>query len=276
MSTFKLAMIQMAVAGGEVVPNLERAERLISEAAAHGAHIALLPECLDVGWTHSRSRELAEPVPDGPTFLRLADSARTNGIYVCAGITEREGNRVFNASVLIDPRGNLLALHRKLNELEIGHLAYDQGDRLGVVQTELGTIGMMICADAFTRDLAVGRSLGYMGADFILSPCAWAVPADHDNIKTPYGGEWIRVFEPIARQFSMTIVGASNVGEIVDGPWKGRLCIGNSLAIGPSGDVLAVGPYGVAAESILYLEIDLVTRPARGGCWERHWNSRER
>jgi len=44
----------------------------------------------------------------------------------------------------------------------------------------------MICADAFAKDHVLSRSLGYMGADIIISPCAWAVPADHDNLKTPY------------------------------------------------------------------------------------------
>ena len=54
-------------------------------------------------------------------------------------------------AVLLDPEGRMLLHHRKLNELEIGHTCYDQGDRLGVVQTSVGTMGLMICADAFAR-----------------------------------------------------------------------------------------------------------------------------
>ena len=42
----------------------------------------------------------------------------------------------------------------------------------------------------------------------------------------------------------MTVVGVSNVGWITDGPWKGRKCIGCSLAVGPGGAILAQGPYG--------------------------------
>jgi predicted amidohydrolase len=271
MKPFKLAMIQMSVVGGEVARNLTRAGELIGEAASAGARVALLPECLDVGWTHSDSRKLATPVPSGRTFRSLAASAADNGIFVCAGLSERSGDHVYNSSVLIDPKGELLALHRKLNELDIGHDCYNQGDRLGVVQTELGTIGMMICADAFAKDEAISRSLGYMGADIILSPCAWAVPHDHDNVGTPYGAEWKTVYGPVAREFAMTIAGVSNVGEITSGPWCGRRCIGCSLAVGPTGNVLTMGPYGVGAETILYLDVQPIDRPARGSAWAARW-----
>ena len=106
---------------------------------------------------------------------------------MCAGLIERHGSRVYNAAVLIDPSGEVILHHRKLNELEIGHALYAPGDRLGVVATPLGTIGMMICADAFATGQVVSRTLGLMGADLVVSPCAWAVPADHDNAKEPYG-----------------------------------------------------------------------------------------
>ena len=108
-------------------------------------------------------------------------------IYVCSGLTERSGGDIHNSAVLIDKDGNILCRHRKLNELEIGHAYYALGDRLNVCQTELGTIGLMICADGFAKDRVLARSLCYMGADIILSPCAWAVPADHDNVQDPYG-----------------------------------------------------------------------------------------
>lgn len=118
------------------------------------------------------AREMAEPVPGGATFLALADAARQNGICVCAGLVERDGGTVYNSAVLIGREGRLLLLHRKLNELDIGHPFYAQGDRLGVARTEFGAIGVMICADAFARGQTITRTLGYMGADVILSPCA--------------------------------------------------------------------------------------------------------
>ena len=45
------------------------------------------------------------------------------------------------------------------------------------------------------------------------------------------------------------------------GPWAGRPCIGTSLAVGPGGEVLAWGPYGVDAEALV---VDVELRPPVG------------
>lgn len=267
MKSFTLALIQMKVVGGQKRENLARAQRLIAEAHARGADVALLPETLDLGWTDSASRREAEPVPGGWPCVQLAESAAREGLYVCAGVTEREGDRVYNTAVLFDRQGNLLCRHRKLNELDIGHPFYDQGDRLNVVPTELGALGLMICADGFAQDRVLSRALCYMGADVILSPCAWAVPGDHDNQRDPYGATWCNAYQPVARDYSVWIAGVSNVGAITGGPWAGQHCIGCSLVVGPDGGVVLQGPYGIDAETILYVEVNPVPRPARGCDW---------
>ncbi|MCJ8328388.1 MAG: carbon-nitrogen hydrolase family protein, partial [Lentisphaeria bacterium] len=168
-----------------------------------------------------------------------------------------------------------LCKHRKLNELDIGHEYYAQGDRLNVAETEFGTFGLMICADGFAKDNVISRSLCYMGADIILSPSAWAVPADHDNEKEPYGDIWRKVYTQIAKEFSTAVVGVSNVGLITDGPWKDRLCIGCSLAIDASGNEILQAPYGVDAECILYIDVKPIQRPARGTDWNKHFKEND-
>ena len=111
-------MAQMRVRGGDLRSNLLRAARMTAEAAAGGADIIVLPEAMDLGWTHHSASELAEPVPDGATFEYLSDLAVDHAIYICSGITERDGDYLFNSAVLIDRRGHLLIKHRKINELE--------------------------------------------------------------------------------------------------------------------------------------------------------------
>ncbi len=271
MSSLRLAMVQMLVVGGRPDENLDRADARIAEAARRGSQIILLPEAVDLGWTHPSSREMASPIPDGVTCRRLRETARRHGVYVASGLTERSGSRIYNASVLIDPEGHVRLHHRKLNELEIGHASYDQGDRLGVVETELGCLGLMICADAFAPGQVISRTLGLMGAQVILSPCAWAVPSDHDPERQPYGALWRASYGPVARDFRLWIAGVSSVGPIVDGPWKGRRCIGCSLVVGPDGRPIVEGPYGIDAETILYVEIEPLPRPARGDGWVTYW-----
>ncbi len=112
------------------------------------------------------------------------------------------------------PQGQILLHHRKINELEIAHSLYAPGRQLAVAATPLAHFGVMICADAFAQGQVLSRALGYLGADVILSPCAWAVPPDHDPLQEPYGDLWRQCYRPVARDFRLWIAGASQVGRI--------------------------------------------------------------
>ena len=262
--TFKLAVLQMRVEAGRKTANLQRAENGIAMAAAQGAQVVVLPEALTLGWMHDAPPLEADEIPGGPGCLRLCAAARAAGVYVCAGLIERAGPVWFNAAVLIDPMGNVVLHHRKINELTMAHRCYALGDRLGVVATPLGVFGLMICADAFVAGQVIARTLGVMGAQVILSPCSWAVPPAHDNLTEPYGRLWLENYGAVARDFRLWVVGVSNVGVIAHGPWQGYRCIGNSLVVGPDGEKFLQGPHGVDAETCLLLDIDVVD-PVRCG-----------
>jgi predicted amidohydrolase len=251
----KVALAQLLVIPGEKENNLARAESWIAQAAARGAEVVVLPEALTLGWTHPSARTLADEIPGGESCTRLCRAAHAHQIFVCAGIVERDGDKLFNSAVLIDTSGQVLIHHRKIHELDFGRELYSCGDRLSVAETTLGRVGVMICADGFAPGQSISRTLGVMGARVILSPCAWAVPEDHDNEREPYGQLWLDNYGPVAREFGLSIVGVSNVGPITAGPWQGRKCIGNSLVIGREGQEVARGPYGETAEALMVVEV---------------------
>jgi predicted amidohydrolase len=266
---FRLAIVQMYVEPGNKEKNLVHARELVKAAASDKADVILLPEVMDIGWTHPSAKYSAGSIPDGETCRRICEMARMNKVWICCGIVERDDNAVYNSAVIIDSDGTVIIRHRKLNELDIAHDIYDQGDRLGVCQTPWGRFGLMICADAGAKDHVLTRSLCYMGADVILSPSSWAVPADHDNIKDPYGNTWRDAYRPVAGEFAVWIASASNVGPITEGPWKNWKCIGCSMVFGPDGNEKLIGPYGEFAETILFYTINPVPRPARGTGWQK-------
>lgn len=243
MKPTRLTLVQMLVEPGEPQRNLGRAAERIAEAASQKTDIVLLPEALDCGWTHPSARELAGSVPGGAAYETLRAAAMQHRVMVCAGLVERCGDLLYNAAVLISAEGGLLLHHRKLNELDFARALYSRGDRLGAAETPHGRIGLMICADAFAEGLVISRTLGHMGARLILSPCAWAVPPDHDNARTPYGQLWRDSYGPPAREFDLTIAGCSNIGPVTAGEWNGWRCIGCSLVTGPDGETIAQGGY---------------------------------
>jgi predicted amidohydrolase len=187
----------------------------------------------------------------------LRAAAQREGVYLCAGLIEAAGEQRFNAAVVFSREGDLLLHHRKIHELDIAHDLYCRGDRLAVAQTPLGTLGVMICADAFAPGEVISRTLAFMGAQLIVSPCAWAVPADHDQAREPYGELWRGCYGRVARDHRVWIAGASNVGPITAGAWAGRKCIGCSLVVGPDGEPVAQAPYGENAETLLVVDVSL-------------------
>jgi predicted amidohydrolase len=156
---FKLALVQMYVDPGNKDKNLAHAEKLIQEAVANKVDVVLLPEVMDLGWTSPSAKQFADPIPDGATCKRICKVAKENNVYVCCGIVERDGNAIYNAAIIIDNKGRVLIKHRKLNELDIAHDIYEQGDRLGVCSTPWGTFGLMICADGFAPGQVISRTL---------------------------------------------------------------------------------------------------------------------
>jgi len=250
----RVGMAQLFVQPGEPEANLERAAEMVADAAAAGCDVVVLPECLDLGWAHASARTLATPVP-GPTTARLSRMAADHGVLLAAGLVERAGDRLYNAAVLVSADGEVLLHHRKINELTFALELYSVGTSLQVAPTALGVVGLDICADNAPASIALGRTLGHMGAQLVLSPSAWAVPPEHDDASDPYGAMWVESYTTLAREYGMPVIGVSNVGPVLGGEWDGWRCIGCSLAVGLDGEVLARGPY--EAEALVVVDVAL-------------------
>jgi predicted amidohydrolase len=259
----KIGMGQVLVKGTDVDGNLERARQMIIDAAKQGCDIIVLPECLDIGWTHPAARELAREIP-GEHSDFLCRTARDSNIYIAAGLTERFRDRIYNSAVLVSPDGEIILKHRKINILDIAQDLYSIGDSLSVVDTPLARIGITICADNFPNSLALGHSLARMGAQLILSPCAWAAPTDYDNVSQPYDKGWKESYGRLSELYNITTVGVSNVGCLSAGPWMGYDCIGGSIAMGPQGRVLAQLPYDKNSDILTVIETEII-KPEKTG-----------
>jgi predicted amidohydrolase len=150
--------------------NLARAIERLDQAAELDPvpDLIVLPERSDLG-EFSEPPEPALLEPLGGTFTEaLAERARALGVYIVAGITDRDGDRLFSASALIDPDGDFLLRHRRI--------APDSGDtntaapglQLRVMETSVGVIALLTGLDLWHKPLI--ESLALMGADLIVVP----------------------------------------------------------------------------------------------------------
>lgn len=260
--SIKLGLGQLLVEGGEPQRNLNRAFKMIDDASSQHCDIILLPECLDLAWTHPSAKTEAQPIP-GPYSEQLCQQAREHHIYVCAGLTERYHDRVYNSAVFINSSGEITLKYRKINLLLVEQEFYSVGDLLSVVETSWGLIGVNICADNYMDGLPIGHTLARMGAQMILSPSSWTVSYSISEKDDPYGEKWVKPYTILAKLYHIVIVGTTSVGVIVGGPYEGKKMIGCSLAVGPQG-IIAQGRFNEFAGELIVAEFDVPYRREQG------------
>jgi predicted amidohydrolase len=258
----KVGMGQLLVEGGEPERNLRRAEEMIRNAALGKCDIVLLPETMDLAWTHPSAKTQALAIP-GAHSDRLCKAARGSGIYVCAGLTEKRGERVYNSAILIDSSGEIILKYSKINLLEVEQPYYSVGRSLSVVDTPFGAIGVNICADNYMDGLDIGHALARMMPQIILSPSSWTVDYSIVEGQDPYGEKWFKPFFTLASLYNLVVVSATSVGYIVGGPYEGKKMVGCSMAVNNRG-VIARGPYNEFAGELVVADVAVCDRNEKG------------
>jgi predicted amidohydrolase len=138
-SFIKVAAIQMEPRIGDKEYNVNRQLQLIGEAAKQGALLMVLPELGTTGYifnTRDEVAEVAEAVPNGQTCQAWMDACRKGGVYLCAGIAERDGEKFYNSAALIGPNG-FIGRYRKAHLWDEEKLFFEPGDRFSVFHSAL-------------------------------------------------------------------------------------------------------------------------------------------
>ncbi len=258
----KIAMGQLLVEGGEPDRNLRRAEKMITEAAQKKADLILLPETIDFAWTHPSLKNEGLPIP-GKFSNFFTSLAEKNNIHICVGLTEKVDGGFFNTALLIDRSGKIILKHRKINLLDVEQPFYKVGSKLEVKNTELGKVGLNICADNYKNSTHIGKTLGHMGADIILSPSAWTVDHYITEADNPYKDKWEAPLKYIAEMFEIPVISVTSVGYIVGGPYEGKKQIGCSLAVDENG-IIEKSEFNEFAGNLSIIDVQLNKRNEKG------------
>jgi nitrilase len=191
--TVRVAAVQATPVILDAAASVEKAIRLLEEAAGHGAQLVVLPETFVPlypsnawakgasafgGWDELWERLWEESVDvPGPLVARLEEACAQLGVWCAIGVNEREAHRpgsLYNALLLIGPEG-LAHKHRKLMPTQHERLFHGigEGSDLGVVATELGRVGGLIC---WENRMPLARYAVYRGG-----PQIWLAPTADDS-----------------------------------------------------------------------------------------------
>ena len=231
----RIAVCQIFCIDSDIEGNFRRIEYALEEATRQKAQLACFPETALIGWVNPDAHQLATPIP-GPLSQRISELARKYKLMICIGISEKAGDKLYDSAILVGSDGKLLSKHRKVNTLtELLDPPYTRGtlDEIRVVETPLGRVGLLICADTFL-DEPVQRA-AEQKPDLLLVPYGWAA----DLAAWPQHGESLTAcVTHTARRAGCPVVGTDLVGAISAGPWKGKTYGGQSLVADKAGKVL--------------------------------------
>lgn len=228
-------MCQIVSLDGDRLGNLLRVKNAIGEAKNARAEIICFPETVILGWVNPDARQRACRIP-GRNSDRVCQLAADYESHLCVGLAEKEGTNLYDSAILVDDKGQILLKHRKINILkELMTPPYTPGREVNAVQTRFGIIGLLICADTH-RDNILKR-MATLKPDLLLVPCGYAAEED----KWPgHGKELEDVVAKAAKITDAPVVGTNLVGQITNGPWKGRTYGGYSVAADATGKIISL------------------------------------
>jgi deaminated glutathione amidase len=245
----RVACVQLN-SGADKAANLEKAERLVAQAAATGADLVVLPEKWNAIGSADTLRANAEPLEGGESVEAMAEWARRHGVTLVGGsITEiREGReKLSNTCVVFDPSGETAAVYRKIHMFDVevgGHVyreseAEEPGDETLVCEGEGWKVGLSVCYDLRFPELY--RILALDGAELVTVPAAFTLYTGKDH--------WELLLRARAVE-NQCYVAAANEWGTHEG---GKASYGRSMIVDPWGVILAQAP---DEDAVIAAELD--------------------
>lgn len=169
----QVSFVQFGPVFGDKEGNFSRVEALLKGVEAD---LLVLPELFATGYAFTsapEARELSEET-EGETLDFLRKMSALTGAAMVAGFAERDGNRIFNSSLITVP-GGYTGTYRKIHLFNKEKLWFSPGDSPPPVFDVKGVpSGVMICFDWIFPELC--RSLALEGALLIAHPSNLVLP----------------------------------------------------------------------------------------------------
>lgn len=265
MLSFRVATVTLNALLGDVAGNLAKIAYWTERAAAQGAQLVLFPELCVNGHCDPGTHTHAEPVPEGPSTLALLALAARHNVILCAGLSERDIDAVYNTQILAGPQG-FIGKQRKIHLSRDEVLFFQPGNELAVFDLGLCRAGISICYDGWSPE--VSRILAIRGAEVLLMPHASRMKMWNDTPESECAAaEYIatffrRIFPARAHEnacYTILVNQAGKAGTVdrypPDHPNQPHHA-GGAMILDPRGETLAELHSGKIREELLIADLD--------------------
>ena len=237
----KIAAAQISCALGDFSANLRKVREFAALAKKSGAELIVFPEMVDTGYSILVIQKHAKRWSEG-AVPELQKTAKEISIGIVAGISDRDGESIFNSQVFVNAEGEILGKYRKTHLVTAAPLdervCLSPGNEFASCKIEKFNVGLSICYDLRFPEMARTLVVEH-GANVIVNSSAWpVVRAEHLRI--------LALARAVENQSYLII--ANRVGTD-----DGVTFCGSSVIVDPSGAVLAAS--SPDREEIIYGEI---------------------
>lgn len=175
----KVSAIQLHIGDGDsAADRLVAAQRATAVEAGRGADLVVLPEMWPTGYFDFDAYPAAGEQLDGPLVSALSRTAADAGVHLCGGsIVERDGEKLYNTTLLFDRTGSLVARYRKIHLYGYGSMEQQlltAGTEVTVADVEGITVGLSTCYDVRFPELY--RRMVDAGAELFVVVAGWPFP----------------------------------------------------------------------------------------------------
>lgn len=232
----KIALLQTDIAWEDIAENHRRAAKMLAEAAAGGARLAILPEMFSTGFSMNAQR--VAQAPGGPSESFLLEQAKSLNLWILASIPESGEPSPRNMALLVSPRG-AVTRYAKIHPFSFAgeHREYTAGDRVVTADVEGVRVTPLVC-----YDLRFPEPFRLAAADTDL----FVVVANWPEERREH---WRLLLRARAVENQAYVAGVNRVGD------GGRLhYAGDSVLVSPSGETLAEGD---DRERVLLCEVEV-------------------
>ena len=237
--TLRVAAVQMR-STRDLAANIRKTKEHIATCARDGARLVVFPECSVTGYFDDEYMQALTYQQLVGAEREVALACREHSVYAIVGMPWRDGEKLYNSAIVIDPQGKVVERYHKV---QLAESWPDGGDHLSVFHVDGVPASIIICHDERYPELV--RLPVLAGARLVLY-------ISHES-----GIKAERKIEPYRAQIQARAV--ENTVYVVQANAPANHDTsgshGHSRVIAPDGNIVAEA--GVFTEDVVWATLDL-------------------